>query len=74
MCGFAGCARRSACYCLLFCWLFSELEGLSSLTFVIGLEGLSPIGVWDVLGGGAHDGQGACEFPSATLGEESLVW
>jgi len=23
-----------------------------------GLEGLSPIGVWDVLGGWTHDGQG----------------
>ena len=34
------------------------LEGLSSLTFVIGLDGLSPIGVWDVLGGGTHDGHG----------------
>ena len=63
--------RAAACE---FGWLFSELEGLSSRTLVIGLEGLSPIGVWDVLGGGAHDGQGACEFPSATLGEESLVW
>jgi len=25
---------------------------------VFGLEGLSPIGVWDVLGGCTHDGQG----------------
>ena len=34
------------------------LERLSSLTFVFGLDGLSPIGVWDVLGGGSHDGHG----------------
>jgi len=25
---------------------------------VFGLEGLSPIGVWDVLGGWTHDGHG----------------
>ena len=36
--------------------LISGLEGLSSLTFVLGLDGLSPIGVWDVLGGGRYDG------------------
>jgi len=35
-----------------------ELEGLSSHTFVFGLEGLSPIRAWDVLGGGMHDGHG----------------
>ena len=35
-----------------------ELEGLSSHTLVFGLEGLSPIGVWDVLGGWTHDGHG----------------
>jgi len=34
----------------------SGLEGLSSLTFAFGLDGLSPIGVWDVLGGVTHDG------------------
>jgi len=38
--------------------LISGLEVLSSLTFVFGLDGLSPIGVWDVLGGGTHDGHG----------------
>ena len=38
--------------------LISGLEGLSSLTFVFGLDGLTPIGVWDVLGGGTHDGHG----------------
>jgi len=38
-------------------WI-SGLEGLSSLTFMLGLDGLSPIGVWDVLGGGTHDGHG----------------
>ena len=38
--------------------LISGLKGLSSLTFVFGLDGLSPIGVWDVLGGGTHDGHG----------------
>jgi len=38
--------------------LISGLEGLSSLTFVFGLDGLSPIGVWDVLSGGTHDGHG----------------
>jgi len=25
---------------------------------VFGLDGLSPIGIWDVLGGGMHDGHG----------------
>jgi len=25
---------------------------------MLGLDGLSPIGVWDVLGGGTHDGHG----------------
>jgi len=29
--------------------LISGLKGLGSLTFVLGLDGLSPIGVWDVL-------------------------
>jgi len=24
----------------------------------VGLEGLSPIGIWDVLGGWTHDGHG----------------
>jgi len=38
--------------------MISVLEGLSSRTCVFGLEGLSPIGVWDVLGGGTHDGHG----------------
>jgi len=38
--------------------LISGLEGLSSLTFVFGLDRLSPTGVWDVLGGGTHDGHG----------------
>jgi len=38
--------------------VINELEELSSHTFVIGLEGLSPIEVWDVLGGGTHDGHG----------------
>jgi len=38
-------------------WI-SGLEGLSSLTFVLGLDRLSPIGVWDMLGGGTHDGHG----------------
>jgi len=40
---------------LVVAWI-SGLEGLSSLTFVFGLDGLSPIRVWDVLGGGTHDG------------------
>jgi len=51
---------------------------------VFGLEGLSPIGVWDVLGGWTHDGhgtgwvpvgyywahdrQGTVMFPLATIG------
>jgi len=38
--------------------LISGLERLSSLTFMLGLNGLSPIGVWDVLSGGTHDGHG----------------
>jgi len=38
-------------------WI-SGLEGLSSLTFMLGLDELSPIGVWDVLGGWTHDGHG----------------
>ena len=42
---------------LVVAWI-SGFEGLSSLTFVLGLDGLSPIGVWDVLGGGTHDGHG----------------
>ena len=42
----------------LFVVWISGLEGLSLLTFVLGLDGLSPIGVWDVLGGGTHDGHG----------------
>jgi len=42
---------------LVVAWI-SGLEGLSSLTFVFGLEGLSPIGVWDVLSGETHDGHG----------------
>jgi len=25
---------------------------------VVGLEGISPLGVWDVLGGWTHDGHG----------------
>jgi len=25
---------------------------------MLGLDGLSPIGVWDVLGSGTHDGHG----------------
>ncbi|QCD86986.1 hypothetical protein DEO72_LG3g1517 [Vigna unguiculata] len=45
----------------------SEAEGLAwarvpslseFMRVVFGLEGLSPIGVWDVLGGWTHDGQG----------------
>jgi len=46
--------------------LISGLEGLSSLTFVLGLNGLSSIGVWDVLGVGTHDRHGISWFPSAT--------
>jgi len=43
------------------------MDGLANLSQVLdvyacgvrfGLEGLSPIGVWDVLGGWTHDGQG----------------
>ena len=50
--------RVSCCDFLLCVVVFRELEGLSSPTFVFGLEGLSPIGVWDVLDGGTHDGHG----------------
>ena len=39
---------------------------------VFGLEGLSPIGVCDVLGGWTHDGHGMVEFPSATNGRGVL--
>ena len=42
---------------LVVAWI-NGLKGLSSLTFVLGLDGLSPIRVWDVLGGGTHDGHG----------------
>jgi len=45
------------CCGIVVAWI-SGLEGLSSLTFMLGLDGLSPIGVWDVLGGGTHDGHG----------------
>jgi len=38
--------------------MISGREGLSSHTFMFGFDGLSPIGVWDVLGGGTHDGHG----------------
>jgi len=38
--------------------MINKLEGLSSYTFVFGLDGLSPIVVWDVLGGGTHDRHG----------------
>ena len=42
--------------------VINGLEGLSSHTFVFGLEGLSPIGVWDVLGGRRHDGHALQKF------------
>ena len=45
------------CCGIVYAWI-SGLEGLSSLTFMLGLDGLSPIGVWDVFGGGTHDGHG----------------
>jgi len=32
--------------------------GCVCMWLVFGLEGLSPIGVWDVLGGWTHDGHG----------------
>jgi len=35
---------------------------------MFGLEGLSPLGVWDVLGGWTHDGMELVEFPSTTNG------
>jgi len=35
---------------------------------VCGLEGLSPIGVGDVLYGWTHDGHGTVMFPSTTIG------
>ena len=38
--------------------VISGLEGLSSLPFAFGLDGLSPIRVCDVLGSGMHDGHG----------------
>ena len=50
----------------------SGLEGLSSCTCMFGLEGLSPIGVWDVLGGGTHDGHEAGYFSSAAKGRGVL--
>jgi len=39
---------------------------------VFRLDGLSLIGVWDVLGGGTHDGHGNSWFPSATNGRGVL--
>jgi len=41
---------------------------------VFGLEGLSPIGVWDVLDGGTHDGHGTGSSSRLLSREESLVW
>jgi len=43
--------------------VISGIEGLSSCTFAFRLDGLSPIGVWDVLGGGTHDGHGTGYVP-----------
>ena len=52
--------------------LISGLEGLSSLTFVLGLDGLSPKGVWHVLGGGM--GMELVSSRRLLICEESLVW
>jgi len=41
---------------------------------VFGLEGLTPIRVWDVLDGGTHDGHGTGSSRRLLSGKESLVW
>ena len=40
------------------CLVFPRLRKLSECVCGVGLEGLSPIGVWDVLDGWTHDGHG----------------
>jgi len=43
------------------------------LVFVVfGLEGISPIGVWDVLDDRMHDGMELVEFPSVANGRGVL--
>jgi len=39
-------------------WLFIPWLGVYACSVMFGLEGLSPLGVWDVLGGWTHDGHG----------------
>jgi len=42
----------------LVCLLFLNIGNYMLVYVVFGLEGLSPIGVWDVLDGWTHDGHG----------------
>jgi len=44
-----------ACECV---WLLYHGWIVYAYVVVCGLEGLSPLKVWDVLGGWAHDGHG----------------
>jgi len=45
-----------ACECVF--WMFIIRIDLYPCVVVCGLERLSPLGVWDVLGGWTHDGHG----------------
>ena len=43
---------------VLFAYYFLKYRNYMLVPVVFGLEGLSPIGVWDVLDGWTHDGHG----------------
>jgi len=47
---------RFLCVVVLNCMVFPRLRKLLHVFVMFGLEGLSPIGVWDVLDGWTHDG------------------
>ena len=49
---------RSLCIVVLNGLVFPRLRKLFACVCGVGLEGLSPIGVWDVLDGWAHGGHG----------------
>jgi len=46
------------CAVCIVCLLFPKSIGIICMCLCCWLEGLSPIGVWDVLDGGTHDGHG----------------
>jgi len=49
---------RFLCIVVLNGLVFPRLRKLFACVCRVGLVGLSPIGVWDVLNGGTHDGHG----------------